>query len=763
MQGTLLNQRYRIIKILGAGGFGQTYLANDMQEPQNSPCVVKQFKPVSKDETFLKVARRLFDTEAKILERLGQHELIPTFIDAFEEREEFYLVQEFVDGSSLSDSFADGLQFDEPQAIAFLRDVLSVLDFVHRNDVIHRDVKPENLIKRHRDGRYVLIDFGAVKEKQYQLVNQTQMTNLAGRGDSQSHSSLTVGIGTEGYTPHEQLSGRPRHSSDIYALGITVLQGLTGMQPFEWGDDPDTGELQWQSHTLTSVGFTLILETMVRFNVKHRYRNASDVLSDLDKLALLPDEYTTIPDSIGRVSARETGQGRTSSFSEAETGLLAQKIKPSGPKPKSRWSRFKPLAVIGLATAVMGGGLLGVRQMGWLQTLELATYDRLVQLRSNFGIDPRLLLVEITEQDLQTLQRVTPSDADLTQVLQLLAAYHPRVIGVALHRDLPQGPPEEHTLLIEQMKQSEAITITFLGNDDSQIPPPQGIPAAQIGFNDLTTDTDGVLRRSVLIGRYSDGSVANSFAFQLATRYLASDNIIADANPNDPEQMRLGQAPLPRLTPNAGQYHNLDNAGYQIMLDYRSGNRGVQTVRFTDVLNGNINPSWVTDNIVMIGTTATSTRDRFLTPYSANLEGVESDGKMPGVVVHAQMVSQLLDLANGERLPRWYWPEAVEVIWILGWAIAGGTLAYYCRHPILLGSGGIALVVIISGASYTAFGQGGWIPTLTPCLVTLLAGGSTVAVQAYLTQRRQDLISDFLSKSHLRHTVTHGDSDLPLS
>ncbi|NET52579.1 MAG: serine/threonine protein kinase, partial [Merismopedia sp. SIO2A8] len=348
MQGTLLNQRYRIIKILGAGGFGQTYLANDTQHPNSPPCVVKQFKPVSNDAKFLEVARRLFNTEAKILEKLGQHELIPTFIDFFEESEEFYLVQEFIDGTSLSDTLLDGLRFSEQEAIAFLKDVLSVLDFIHRNDVIHRDVKPENLIKRHSDDRYVLIDFGAVKERQFELVEHTRMTNVA-RSPDAPKSSLTVGIGTEGYTPHEQLNGRPRHSSDLYALGITTIQALTGMQPYEWGDDADTGELQWQPHALTSVGFTLILETMVRFNVKHRYTKASDVLSDLQKLATLPEEYTTIPeDDLNRLRGDSNGSNGRETM-----GLLAHKIKPPAPKKRSRWHRLKPLAIIGAATAVM--------------------------------------------------------------------------------------------------------------------------------------------------------------------------------------------------------------------------------------------------------------------------------------------------------------------------------------------------------------------------------------------------------------------------
>ena len=748
MQGTLLNQRYRIIKILGAGGFGQTYLANDLRFPDSPPCVVKQFKPASTDKAFLEVARRLFDTEAKILERLGQHELIPTFIDSFEENKEFYLVQEFIDGVALSDTFLDGIQFTEPEAIAFLNDVLSVLDFVHRNGVIHRDVKPENIIQRHSDGRYVLIDFGAVKEKQYQLANQTRMTNFTGMsGSGNNKSSLTVGIGTEGYTPPEQLSGRPRHSSDIYALGVTTIQALTGMQPYEWGDDPDTGELQWQPHALTSLGLSLILETMVRFNIKHRYRNASEVLSDLKKLATLPEEYTAIPELEMYPNGESGGKA-----APPNSGLFANKIKPPTSVPKSRWAKFKPLGVIGAATLVMGGLLLGARQLGWLQSLELAAYDRFVQLRSDFGTDSRLLVVEITEADLRELQQPTPSDANVTQVLRILESHDPNVVGINLYRDLPQGPVDDHQALIAEIQSSGAIAVTFLGQGDDHIPPPPGVLDTQVGFGDLTTDAvDGVLRRNALIGLYPDGRRVDSFSFQLATRYLATTkNIVPDDDPKQPGQMLLGATSLARLSRHAGQYQYLDNGGYQIMLDYRAPRQAVRTVRFTDILNGNFNPEWVTGNIVLIGTTATSSRDRFFTPYSANQTADQSDAKMPGVIIHSQMVSQLLDIALGERTLRWYWPEWGEVLWILGWAVAGSGLAYYCRHPLLLGSGGILLVLTVSGVSFVLFGQGGWIPTLTPSIAALLTGGTTVACRAYLTQKKQDLLSDFLHNTRLK-------------
>lgn len=746
MQGTLLNQRYRIIKILGAGGFGQTYLANDLRFPDSLPCVVKQFKPASTDKSFLSVARRLFDTEAKILERLGQHDLIPTFIDSFEENKEFYLVQEFIDGTALSDTFADGGLFTEPESIEFLNDVLSVLDFVHRNGVIHRDVKPENIIQRKSDGRYVLIDFGAVKEKQYQLANQTRMTNLTGMA-SPDGTKLTVGIGTEGYTPHEQLSGRPRHSSDIYALGVTTIQALTGMQPYEWGEDVDTGELQWQPHALTSLGFSLILETMVRFNIKHRYRNASEVISDLKKLETLPDEYTAIPDP---EMALNGGDGaRPGGNRVPSSGLFAQKIKPPSAVPKP-WEKFKPLGVIGASTLVMGGLVLGLRQLGWFQPFELATYDRLVQLRSNFGTDSRLLVVEITETDLRELNQPTPSDANVTKVLQMLDTHNPNVVGIDLYRDLPQGPDSDHQALVDEIQESGAIAVTFLGQGDDDIPPPPGVPDSQVGFGDLTTDLDGVLRRNALIGLYPDGRRVDSFSFQLATRYLADKGIVPDEDPNNPVQMLLGASSLARLTRHAGQYHNLDNGGYQIMLDYRASQQSVRTVKFTDVLAGNFNPDWVTGNIVLIGTTATSSRDRFLTPYSANQKGEQSDEKMPGVIIHAQMVSQLLDVALGERTLRWYWSEWGELLWILGWTVAGSGLAYYCRHPLLLGGGGIVLVLTVSGVSFVLFGQGGWIPTLTPCIAALLTGGTTVACRAYVTQKKQDLLSDFLHNTRLK-------------
>jgi serine/threonine protein kinase len=193
------------------------------------------------------------------------------------------LVQEFIEGTSLQEEFSQRSIMHEADAIALLQDVLNVLQFVHQNQVIHRDIKPGNLIRRKHDNRIVLIDFGAVKEI------QTQITGISGE------TNLTVGIGTQGYTPSEQLMGKPRYCSDIYALGMTVIQAITGVPPARLPDDDLTLEVQWHDHAAVSPGLTFILDRMVRYDYTQRYQSAADVLQALQRLADLPTDATEIP------------------------------------------------------------------------------------------------------------------------------------------------------------------------------------------------------------------------------------------------------------------------------------------------------------------------------------------------------------------------------------------------------------------------------------------------------------------------------------
>lgn len=227
MNSQLLADRYKIINVLGAGGMGQTYVAEDTQRPNNPKCVVKQLKPVSPDPNFLLTARRLFTGEAEILDKLGNHDQIPRLFAHFERDGEFYLVQEYIDGQPLSAELPLGQRWTEPQVIALLKDILVILEFIHGQGVIHRDIKPDNIMRRRQDGKLVLIDFGAVKQV------RTQQTTAVGQ------ISMTVSIGTPGYMPTEQSSGKPRPSSDLYALGMVAIQALTGLLPSQLREDED--------------------------------------------------------------------------------------------------------------------------------------------------------------------------------------------------------------------------------------------------------------------------------------------------------------------------------------------------------------------------------------------------------------------------------------------------------------------------------------------------------------------------------------------
>ncbi|GAB4381568.1 MAG: hypothetical protein Kow00121_40390 [Elainellaceae cyanobacterium] len=709
MLESLLEERYKIIAVLGVGGFGQTYLAEDTQHGSGQRCVIKQFKPTLQDPQFLATARRLFDSEAATLKRLGQHPQIPNFLEFFEEDGEFYLVQEFIEGHSLTYEFASVGKFDEGKAIALLQDALGILEFVHTNQVIHRDIKPGNLIRRQRDGKIILIDFGAVKELQTQL--NTQLRQQTGQ------TGFTVSIGTQGYSPSEQLAGQPRFCSDIYALGVTVIQAITKLHPTQLPVNPDTGELVWRDYVAVSPGFADILEGMVRYHFNQRFQSATQVLEALQQLsesAIDPTEIVPAEIRFDRLS---------------ETRLPVQQADNSEvvrvSKPASRLLFWRKSArVVAIASLVMSSLVLGIRQLGGLEPLELAAYDHMVRMRPAAEPDPRLLIVEITEADLQALQRPTPSDRDLAQVIRNLTQYQPSVIGLDLHRELPQEPG--HADLMQQLQDSQVIPIFKLGNDGIEIPPPSGISLNQAGFSDIPVDPDGIIRRNLMFAAVA-GASYTSFSTQVTLRYLEQQGITPQSSPEQSNFMQLNGSMFVPLQPDSGGYHHGDTGGYQILLDYRSPTSPARLVSFTDVLQGELEAAWVRDKIILIGTTAASSKDLFTTPYSA---GQVTDHTMPGIVLHAQMVSQILHQALNQRSPFWFFAEWAEVVWIIGWAIAGGAVAWLIRQPLWLGAGTLGLLLSLGGFSMGLFLWHGWVPVVAPVLSLLLTSVAIVSYRA---------------------------------
>ncbi|BAY47024.1 TPR repeat-containing serine/threonine protein kinase [Scytonema sp. HK-05] len=271
MLGKTLVGRYQIISHLGGGGFGETFVACDTHLPGSPQCVVKKLKPQANDPDTLQTARRLFDTEAQVLYQLGTHDRIPQLLAYFEENQEFYLVQEFIEGHDLSQEIIPGKPLSQDQVICLLQEILDILEFVHRQKVIHRDINPRNIIRRKPDNKLVLIDFGAVKQITTQVITPNGKTKF------------TVAIGTPGYIPSEQAQGNPKFSSDIYALGILGIQALTGLSPEQLDLDAETSEIIWQ-HTSVSEDFAKVLDKMVCYDFRERYGSAGVVLQALHDL-----------------------------------------------------------------------------------------------------------------------------------------------------------------------------------------------------------------------------------------------------------------------------------------------------------------------------------------------------------------------------------------------------------------------------------------------------------------------------------------------
>lgn len=268
----LLNGKYRILQELGQGGFGATFLGIDESLPGKPHCVIKQLRPATSTPHVLQMARDLFKREAKTLGKIGDHPQVPRLLDYFDRDQEFYLVQEYISGSTLQQEVKRSGPFSEAGVKQFLSEILPMIQYIHSQQVIHRDIKPANLIRRNQDKKLVLIDFGAVKDK----VNPVQASA------SEQTALTSYAIGTPGYAPPEQMAMRPTYASDIYALGVTCLYLLTGKSPKDMAYDPTTGEILWQDHVHISEHFSKVLQQMLEVSVRHRFQSAAEVMRHLD-------------------------------------------------------------------------------------------------------------------------------------------------------------------------------------------------------------------------------------------------------------------------------------------------------------------------------------------------------------------------------------------------------------------------------------------------------------------------------------------------
>jgi CHASE2 domain-containing sensor protein len=378
-----------------------------------------------------------------------------------------------------------------------------------------------------------------------------------------------------------------------------------------------------------------------------------------------------------------------------------------------------------LLSSLITTGLVGlVRSLGLLQTTELALYDQFLRSRPIEPPDPRLLIVTVTDQDIQAQgaepRRGSLSDRKLTQLLNILEAANPRVIGLDIYRDFPASQPA----LTQILAQDDRLISICKRPDPKENPvgilPPPEMPASQIGFSDFVQDRDGTLRRQLLTMTNNPAShctAAYAFSTQLALRYLAEDGIAASFTPQG--DLKLKQRRFQRLGDRFSGYQSIDNRGFQTLLNYRqtpSPQEIAPTVTLTELLAGQVNPKSIEDRIVLIGVASATSGDNWSTPY-----GRSFSSRVPGVVIQAHMTSQILSTVSDRRPLIQAWNLWQDYLWLFTWAIVGALLSMMLHRWVWLLMAIAMVLVILVSIGWVLFLQGVWIPIAPPMITLLLS------------------------------------------
>ena len=445
---------------------------------------------------------------------------------------------------------------------------------------------------------------------------------------------------------------------------------------------------------------------------------------------------------------------------------------------KKTWKQIKHHTKIWREVALPGALLIAlvvlIRLTGLLQSQEWDVFDTFMRLRLPVTPEPRVVMVGIDEADLKRIGGYPVSDAELAKALGILQQYSPRVIGVDLFRDLPIGAG--HDLLQEEFKaHANIIGAEVALNQDEllNIGPPPELPSERIGFADVIVDQDGKIRRTLLASRDWHGELKYSLGLKMAQAYLDGQGIpfrqgtvnqnpqrsqttqvinqsTSPTSPKSTDPIYFGTTKIPRFLSNSGGYIRADAYGYQTLLNFCTSHIPFRILSFSDILDQRFEPSWIRDRAVLIGMTAASTKDLFLTSAvkstqvsSALRSEVSSNQLIYGVEIIAHTTGQIIRAVLDQRVPVRVWPDMAEYLWIVGWGLLGVTLGLIIQSPWRsLFSISVASIALI-GLSYVLMLGYWWIP-IVPTFFALVGAGLTTTffdrdLKFEIEQRRQTI------------------------
>ena len=373
------------------------------------------------------------------------------------------------------------------------------------------------------------------------------------------------------------------------------------------------------------------------------------------------------------------------------------------------------------------------RLTGSIQVLEWMALDRVLRSRPVESAESQIVIVGINENDIKTVGKYPIPDQQMAVLLRTLQSYQPRAIGLDIFRDLTTGSSRaELTKVLSNSPNLVGIEMALSSNAALTVKPPPELPPERVGLADAVIDPDGKLRRSLLASKV-DGKTRYSLPLLLAAMYLKSQGIPMQHGGRASEPIQFGRVTLPRFRSNTGGYVNAEAGGNQILLNFRASPQPFTIVSFTDVVSGKVLPSLIRDRIVLIGTTAASVNDTFMTSavkstsLSNALNASEQYQLIYGVEYQAYATSQIINAVLNQRPLLRTWLEGCEYVWIVSWGLFGIALGLRLQSPwktlLSLAVSSLCLILICTGSIVL----GWWVP-LVPALLTLCTAGLTTSL-----------------------------------